>query len=43
MGRAGFGEISEIVLPDTLLLEAAKEAFADAILLGRVGRDASMA
>src|ERR1700691_5277196 len=38
-GGAGFGEAGEVMLPDTLFFEAAKEAFDEAVLFGRVGRD----
>src|SRR5215472_3086434 len=40
-GSTGFGEAGEIMLPDAFLLEAAKETFDDAVLLGRVGGDDS--
>lgn len=33
-GRAGVSEVGELVLPDALLLEAAKEAFDNSVLLG---------
>ena len=36
---AGFGEAGEVMLPDTLLFEATKEAFDEAVLFGGVGCD----
>jgi hypothetical protein len=42
-GSSGFGEVAEIVLPNTLLFKAAKEALDHAILLGRIGRDELLA
>jgi hypothetical protein len=36
---AGFGEAGEVMLPDALFFEAAKEAFDEAVLFGSVGRD----
>jgi hypothetical protein len=36
---AGFAEAGEVMLPDTLLFEAAKEAFDEAVLFGGVGCD----
>jgi hypothetical protein len=38
-GGAGFGEADEVMLPDTLFLETAKEAFDEAVLLRRIRRD----
>ena len=35
-GSAGFGEVAEVVLPNTLLLEIAKEALHDPVLLRRL-------
>ena len=40
---AGFGETGEVTLPDTLLFEATKEAFDEAVLFGRVGCDELLA
>src|SRR5579884_187397 len=42
-GSASLGEASEVVLPDALLLEAAKETLDDSVLLGRVRRDELLA
>ena len=42
-GGAGFGEAGEVMLPGALFLEAAKEAFDEALLFGSVGRDELMA
>jgi hypothetical protein len=39
----GFSEATEVVLPDTLFLEAAKEVFNEAVLLGCIGRDELLA
>jgi hypothetical protein len=36
-GGASFGEAAEVVQPDALLFETAKEALDEAILLGRKG------
>ena len=36
-GSAGFGEVAEVVLPNTLLLETAKEALHEPVLLRRLG------
>src|SRR5271167_2367208 len=42
-GGTSFGEAAEVVQPDTLLLETAKEALDEAILLGRIGRNELLA
>src|SRR5580658_2740610 len=42
-GRAGVGEAGEVMLPDALFFKAAKEAFDEAVLFGRVGRDELLA
>jgi|SRR6516225_4908342 len=42
-GSTGFDEAGEIMLPDAFLLEATKETFDDAVLLGRVGGDELLA
>ena len=36
-GSAGFGEAGEVMLPDALFFEAAKEAFDETVLLGCIG------
>ena len=38
-GSTGFSEAAEVMLPDTLFLEAAKEALDEAVLLRGLGRD----
>src|SRR5271157_748790 len=42
-GGARLSEIAEVVLPDALLFEAAKEALDEPILLRRIGRDELLA
>ena len=42
-GGAGFGEAGEVMLPDTLLFEATKEAFDEAVLFGSIRRDELLA
>ena len=42
-GGASFGEAAEVVLPDALLFETAKEAFDEAVLLGGIGRNELLA
>jgi len=42
-GSAGLGKVVEVVLPYTLLLEAAKEPLDDSVLLGRTGCDELLA
>jgi hypothetical protein len=39
LSNGGVGEAGEVMLPDALFFEAAKEAFDEAVLFGRVGRD----
>jgi hypothetical protein len=42
-GSASFGEVAEVVLPDTFLLEAAEKPLDDSILLRRIGSDELLA